>query len=51
MQASGEISGFGIEIDPSQNVLSTNTFKVQYRIVPVGTNDQIEVELGFATQV
>jgi len=51
MQASGEISGFGIEIDPSQNILSTNTLKVQYRIVPVGTNDQIEVELGFSTQV
>lgn len=51
MQANGEISGFSITIDPAQDILSTDTFKVSYRLVPVGTNKQIEVELGLATQI
>ena len=51
MLTNGEISGFDITIDPAQNVLSTNTLKIKYRIVPVGTNKQIEIEIGLSGSV
>jgi hypothetical protein len=34
-------------IDPSQNVLSTNTTKVQVRLIPKYYNKEIDVDLGF----
>lgn len=51
MQANGEISGFSITIDPSQNVLSNDTIKIKYRIIPVGVAKQIEVEIGLARSI
>lgn len=45
----GEISGKPIvNINPNQNFLATNKLKVQLKIVPVGYNKAIEVELGFS---
>lgn len=51
MQSNGEISGFSITIDPSQDVLTNDGVQIKYRIVPVGVNSSIEIEIGLATQV
>lgn len=47
MTAAGEISGVTVEVDPAQNVLSTNKVCVKLRIVPLGYLREIEIELGF----
>jgi len=51
MQTAGEVSGFSITINPKQNILGGACFEIEYRIIPVGTNDQICVELGLATSI
>lgn len=51
LEANGEISGSSIIIDPTQNVLSNDGVKIQYRIVPVLENKQVEVEIGLSIQV
>lgn len=47
MTANREISSVKAYINPAQNVLATNKTKVVLKIVPVGYNSEIEVELGF----
>jgi len=47
MTAIGNISGVTVEVDPSQNVLSTGKVCIKLRIVPVGYAREIEIELGF----
>lgn len=49
--ANGEISGKEINIDPNQNVLANDGVTIRYRIVPVGVNKQVEIEIGLTTQV
>jgi len=51
MRKAGEISDFRVEIDPAQEVLATDTLAISYRIIPVGTNKTVEVEIGFAASV
>ena len=51
MQAAGEISGFAITINPNQNVLANDGVNISYRIIPVGENKQINVEIGLATSI
>ena len=51
MQANGEISGFSITIDPSQDVLTTDTVKVNYRLIPVGVAKQIDIEIGLSRSI
>ena len=51
MDDSNEISGFSIDIDPDQNVLSTSKIEIVAKIVPVGVAKTIEVKLGFALSV
>lgn len=48
MQAAQEISGFAVTIDPNQNVLVNDTFKISYVIVPVGVAVKIYVEEGLS---
>lgn len=47
MTANKEISSVTAYINPAQNVLSANKTKVVLKIVPVGYNEAIDVELGF----
>ena len=47
----GDISDFGIFIDPAQNVISTSTIAVVIQIVPVGIARTIAVNLGFALTI
>lgn len=51
MQREAELSAFAVTIDPTQNVLSTNTLTIAVKLVPVGVADTIEVNVGFALSV
>lgn len=51
MIAAGEISGGSIFIDPNQNILVDSKVTIRIRIVPVGIAREIEVAIGFTTQV
>jgi hypothetical protein len=51
MLTDGEISAFEVNIDPSQNVLSTSTLNIGITIVPVGVARQIDINIGFATSL
>jgi hypothetical protein len=51
MQKSGEVSAYGVYIDPDQEVLSTSKLIVNARVVPVGVAKQIEVNIGFAISI
>lgn len=48
MQASQEISGYAVTIDPNQNVLVNDTLKISYVLVPVGVSTKIYVEEGLS---
>ena len=47
MTANDEISGVTVQVDPNQNVLSTNRICVELRIIPVAYAKEIKIELGF----
>ncbi len=47
MTANKEISDVSCYIDPSQNILSTNTLAVVLKVTPVGYATNIEITLGF----
>lgn len=51
MVRDGELSAFSVEINPAQNVLSTNQITVNVSLVPVGTADEIIVNVGFVLSV
>lgn len=51
MQSAIEISGYNVTIDPKQNLLVTKNLEITVVIVPVGTADQITVNLGFALSI
>lgn len=51
METDGEISGFEVLLDPTQNVLSTSKIVMGVKIVPVGVAREIEINLGFALSV
>lgn len=48
MQSAGELSDYGVYIDPGQNVLATSTLTVQVKLVPRGVARAIVVRIGFA---
>ncbi|UWY28805.1 DUF2586 family protein [Flavobacterium sp. TR2] len=51
MERDGEISGFKININPDQEVLTTSKLEVTIKIVPVGVLREIVVNLGFTLQL
>jgi hypothetical protein len=51
MQRDNEISQFSVSIDPNQPVLTTSKIVVQVKIVPIGTNRNILVNIGFALKI
>ena len=51
MQSAAEISGFSITIDPTQDVLTSDTVKINYRLIPVGVAKQIDIEIGLARSI
>lgn len=51
MEKAGELSGYKVEIDPDQDVLSTSEVEIVIRQVAVGVMRKIKVKIGFAKTV
>ena len=51
MEKAGELSGFSFEIDPDQNVIATSRVKGVIQNVAVGVMRNLDLEIGFATNV
>ena len=51
MEKAGELSGYKVEIDPEQDVLSTSTVEIVIKQVAVGVMRKIKVRIGFAKSV
>lgn len=49
MRSAGEISQRQVLVDPSQDILSTNTLTITIKIIPVGSAETIAVNIGFTT--
>jgi len=49
MRSNREISQRQISIDPTQDILSTNTLEITAKIIPIGSAETIEVNIGFTT--
>lgn len=51
MEKAGELSGYRVEIDPEQDILSTSEVEIIIRQVAVGVMRKIKVQIGFAKTV
>lgn len=51
MKRDGEISDFGVAINPEQNIVQTNELAIEMRLLAVGSADFIKVRLGFAASL
>lgn len=51
MEKGGELSGYKVEIDPEQDVLSTSTVEIVIKQVAVGVMRKIRVRIGFVKSV
>ncbi len=51
MERDEEISGYSVEIDPDQDVLTTSTIIITLRLLPTGVARQIQINSGFTTQI
>jgi len=51
MEKAGEISGYKVEIDPDQNVISTGNVEIIIKKVPVGVMRKVRVKIGFASSL
>jgi hypothetical protein len=53
MERDGELSaqGYGVFINPNQNILTTSKLAIKIRAIPVGVLRQLEVNIGFALKL
>lgn len=51
MQNNLEISGYSVFIDPTQNILASKNLVITITIVPIGSADEITVNLGYALSI
>jgi hypothetical protein len=51
MERAGELSGYRVEIDPEQNVLTTSTVEFVIKKVGVGIMRTINVKIGYTTKL
>jgi len=51
MVRDGELSAYEVTINPSQNVLTSNTLVVAIQLLPIGVADFITVNIGFTTSL
>jgi len=49
MEKAGELSGYKVEIDPEQNVISTSNLEIIIKNVPTGVMRKVNVKIGFTT--
>lgn len=50
MEKDGSVSGYGVLVDPDQNVNSTSKLEVRIILIPVGVAREIEVNIGFTVR-
>ncbi|MDR2557038.1 MAG: DUF2586 domain-containing protein [Bacteroidales bacterium] len=51
MERAGEISGYSVEINPEQNVLSTSTVEIVIKQVSTGVMRKINVKIGYTEKL
>lgn len=51
MDKDGSVSGYGVLVDPDQNVNSTSKLVVNIKLIPVGVAREIEVNIGFTLSI
>jgi hypothetical protein len=51
MQANGEISQYSVEIDSTQDVITTGKLVITIKNIPVGVARNIIINSGFTTQI
>jgi len=51
MISDGELSGGQTIVNPSQNVLATNTINEAIELLPIGVADYINIEIGYVSQL
>jgi hypothetical protein len=51
MERDGEISGFGVFVDPDQNILSTSELEFVIQNVPVGVARQMKIKISYTTKL
>lgn len=51
MERAGELSGYRVDIDPEQDVLSTSTVEFVIKNVAVGVMRHVNIKIGFAKSV
>lgn len=51
MEAAGELSGYRVEIDQEQNVISTSNLEIIIKNVPMGVMRKVNVKIGFTTSL
>lgn len=51
MEADGELSGYKVEVDPEQDVLSTSTVEFVIKQVQVGVMRRMNVKIGYTTKI
>ena len=49
MEKADELSGYVVEIDPEQNVISTSMLQVVIKQVPTGVMRNVNIKIGFTT--
>lgn len=51
MEKANEISGYKVEIDPTQDVLATSEVEIVIKQVPVGVMRRVLIKIGFTTKL
>ena len=51
MQKAGELSGYKVFVDPTQNVLATSTIEFVIKELPVGVIRKMQVNIGFTDKL
>ncbi|MDR3286879.1 MAG: DUF2586 domain-containing protein [Prevotellaceae bacterium] len=51
MEKAGEISGYSVEINPEQNVLSTSTVEIVIKQISTGVMRKINVKIGYTEKI
>ena len=51
MEKAGELSGYKVEIDPEQNVLTSSELEIVVKKVPVGVMRKMKVKIGYTTSL
>lgn len=51
MGKAAELSDFQVDIDPTQNVLATDTLEISAKLLPIGASENITVKIGFVVSL